>query len=131
EHAVERERATQQLRVLNADLEQRVLDRTGELQSAVKELEAFSYSVSHDLRPPLRQIDGFSLALLEDYGPQLDKEGQENLNWIRDGTRRMARLIDDLLKLSRITRTRWRAEQVDLSALAAEVTEGLHRANPL
>jgi len=130
EHAVERERAHQELRVLNAELEQRVLDRTGELQLAVKELEAFSYSVSHDLRAPLRQIDGFSLALLEDYGPRLDKEGQDDLHWIRDGTQRMARLIDDLLKLSRITRTRVRPEPVDLSALATEVTVGLQRANP-
>jgi signal transduction histidine kinase len=130
EHAVERERAHQELRVLNAGLEQRVLDRTGELQLAVKELEAFSYSVSHDLRAPLRQIDGFSLALLEDYGQHLDKEGQADLHWIRDGTQRMARLIDDLLKLSRITRTRLRSEPVDLSALAAEVTVGLRRANP-
>jgi signal transduction histidine kinase len=130
EHTVERERAHQNLIVLNAGLEQRVLDRTGELELAVKELEAFSYSVSHDLRAPLRQIDGFSLALLEDAGPQLDKDGQENLHWIRDGTQRMARLIDDLLKLSRITRTRLRAEPVDLSALAAEVVVGLRRAHP-
>jgi light-regulated signal transduction histidine kinase (bacteriophytochrome) len=130
EHAVERERAHHELRVLNAGLEQRVLDRTGELQLAVKELEAFSYSVSHDLRAPLRQIDGFGLALLEDYGPRLDAEGQANLHWIRDGTQRMARLIDDLLKLSRITRTRLRAEPVDLSALATEVTSGLRRAHP-
>ena len=130
EHTVARERAHQELRVLNAGLEQRVLDRTGELESAVKELEAFSYSVSHDLRTPLRQIDGFSLALLEDYGQHLDKEGQDHLHWIRDGTQRMARLIDDLLKLSRITRTRLRCETVDLSALAAEVTLGLRRAHP-
>jgi light-regulated signal transduction histidine kinase (bacteriophytochrome) len=86
--------------------------------------------VSHDLRAPLRQIDGFSLALLEDYGSKLDPEGQANLHWIRDGTQRMARLIDDLLKLSRITRTRLRAEPVDLSALAVEVTDGLRRAHP-
>jgi light-regulated signal transduction histidine kinase (bacteriophytochrome)/HAMP domain-containing protein len=131
EHALERDRAHQALRVLNAGLEQRVLERTGELESAVRELEAFSYSVSHDLRAPLRQIDGFSQALLEDYGQQLDKEGQDNLHWIRDGTQRMARLIDDLLKLSRITRTHLRSEPVDLSALAAEVTVGLRRAQPL
>src|SRR5579859_1911288 len=130
EHAVAREQAHQQLRVLNAGLEQRVLDRTGELQLAVKELEAFSYSVSHDLRAPLRQIDGFSLAMLEDYGPQLDNDAQANLHWIRDGTQRMARLIDDLLTLSRISRTRLRAEPVDLSALAVEVTDGLRRAHP-
>jgi signal transduction histidine kinase len=131
EHTVARERAHQELRVLNSGLEQRVLDRTAELESAVKELEAFSYSVSHDLRAPLRQIDGFSLALLEDYGEHLDKEGQDNLHWIRDGTQRMALLIDDLLKLSRITRTRLRSEPVDLSALAAEVTLSLRQAHPL
>jgi signal transduction histidine kinase len=131
EHAVEREQAHQELRVLNAGLEQRVLERTAELESAMQELEKFSYSVSHDLRTPLRQIDGFSVALLEDYGQSLDQEGQDNLHWIRDGTQRMARLIDDLLNLSRITRTQVRAEPVDLSALAAEVTVGLRRAHPL
>ena len=85
------------LQKLNNDLEQRVIERTSELESKNKELEAFSYSVSHDLRSPLRSIDGFSQMLYQDYYDQLDDEGRDYINRIRTNTHRMAELIDDLL----------------------------------
>ena len=100
------------------ELEQQVLLRTAELKSANKELESFSYSVSHDLRAPLRGIDGFSLALLTKYIDQLDERGQHYLQRIRAGTQRMGRLIDDLLDLSRVARSELRHDTVDLSAIA-------------
>jgi signal transduction histidine kinase len=90
-----------------------------------KELEAFSYSVSHDLRSPLRSMDGFSLALLQDYGERLDEDGKDYLNRIRAACQRMGRLIDDLLGLSRVTRTELRVVEVNLSALAHEVAGAL------
>jgi PAS domain S-box-containing protein len=101
-----------------------------DLAAANRELEAFSYSVSHDLRAPLRGIDGFSLALLEDCADKLDPQGKDHLNRIRAGTQRMATLIDDLLNLSRIARAEMRHEPVDLSALAGTVAAELRRAAP-
>jgi light-regulated signal transduction histidine kinase (bacteriophytochrome) len=101
-----------------------------ELTAANKELEAFSYSVSHDLRAPLRSIDGFSLALLEDYSEKLDDEGKNHLERVRVATQRMGALIDDLLNLSRVTRASIHLEKVDVSAVAAEVIEGLQKAQP-
>lgn len=101
-----------------------------ELVLANRELEAFCYSVSHDLRAPLRSIDGFSLALLEDYENKLDGEGREHLRRIRGGVQRMDGLIDDLLKLSRITRAELTRERLDLSALALEVVQELRKAQP-
>ena len=104
--------------------------RTAQLEATNKELEAFSYSVSHDLRSPLRSIDGFSLALLEDYGQVLDATGQEYLQRVRTATQRMGQLIDDLLSLARVTRSELHHEHVDFSALTATIADALQRENP-
>jgi signal transduction histidine kinase len=101
-----------------------------ELERANRELDAFSYSVSHDLRAPLRSIDGFSRALEEDCGDALSEEGKDSLRRIRAGVGRMATLIDDLLKLARITRTRVSRDRVDLTALASGILDDLRRAHP-
>jgi len=103
---------------------------TSELQAANRELEAFSYSVSHDLRAPLRSIDGFSQALLEDYYDQLDEQGKDYLNRVRTATQRMGQLIDDILTLSLVTRAEMRRQIVDLSALAANVLADLQNGEP-
>jgi light-regulated signal transduction histidine kinase (bacteriophytochrome) len=98
--------------------------------AANRELEAFSYSVSHDLRAPLRAIDGFSQALLEDYSSLLDDQGREFLSRVRAATQRMAQLIDDLLKLSRLTRGELNIGPVDVSELARAVGAVLQRSDP-
>jgi signal transduction histidine kinase len=103
------------------DLERRVRERTAELEAINGELEAFSYSVAHDLRAPLRGIDAFSLALLEDCADKLDDVGKKYLGYVRDSAQRMAHLIDDLLTLSRVTRSELQRKIVDLSALARRV----------
>src|SRR5207253_3166324 len=103
---------------------------TAQLEAANKELEAFSYSVSHDLRAPLRSIDGFSQVILEDYVPNLDERGKEAFMRVRAASQRMAQLIDDLLNLSRITRAEMTMSRVDLSGLAAEVAAEIKQANP-
>ncbi|MDO8413761.1 MAG: ATP-binding protein [Gallionellaceae bacterium] len=112
------------------ELEQQVAHRTAELANANREWEAFSYSVSHDLRAPLRGIDGFSLALLNKYTDQLDERGKHYLQRIRAGIQRMGRLIDDLLALSRVTRSEMRHEVVDLSALASSIAAELQQMQP-
>lgn len=114
-------------------LEQQRIEMTrsnAELDAANRELEAFSYSVSHDLRAPLRSIDGFSLALLEDYADKLDAEGKKNLERVRAATQRMGALIDDLLSLARVTRSGMKLEKMNLSAVASEVTDKLKESQP-
>ncbi len=101
-----------------------------QLEESNKELEAFAYSVSHDLRAPLRSIDGFSQALLEDYDDKLDASGKNYLQRVRAAAQHMGQLIDDLLNLSRITRYEMKQEKVDLSALTSEITNELQKAKP-
>lgn len=126
----ERERAEQAVRKLNAELEQRVASRTTELTAVNNELEAFCYSVSHDLRAPLRAMSGFSQALAEDYGERLDDQARDYLTRIQNAGRNMGSLIDDLLTLSRLTRADLSCRQVDLSELSREVAAGLRQREP-
>ncbi|WNV03271.1 PAS domain S-box protein [Candidatus Methylospira mobilis] len=124
----ERRQAETELRALKNELEQRVVERTRQLEAANKELEAFAYSVSHDLRTPLRAIDGFSRILLDEYPGKLDKEGRRLLNVVRDNTCRMGQLIDDMLKFSRTGRVELTLSLIDMERLAHEVFEELRPA---
>jgi PAS domain S-box-containing protein len=112
------------------EIERQLESRSIELEAINHELEAFSYSVSHDLRAPLRAIDGFSRILLTDYADRLDETGRDRLGRVRRAAQHMGTLIDDLLKLSRVTRTELKREQVDLSALASEVADDLRKQMP-
>jgi two-component system, chemotaxis family, sensor kinase Cph1 len=120
-----RRTAEDKIAELNRDLELRVIERTRQLETANKEMEAFSYSVSHDLRTPLRAIDGFSHILLDDYSDKLDIEGRRLLNVVRENTSRMGQLIDDILKFSRTGRAELSLSEIDMEGLAREVVEEL------
>ena len=126
----ERRRAEEAVRRLNVELEERVRSRTAALEAANREMEAFAHSVSHDLRAPLRGIDGWSLALLEDYGERLDAQGHKYLERVRSEAQRMGRLIDDLLHLSRVGRAEIVLSAVDLTSLAETIVARLKEAHP-
>ena len=126
----ERKRAEQALEQLNRNLESRVQERTGEMEAAMKELESFSYAVSHDLRQPLRTLDGFVRIIEEDDGPNISKEGRGMLRRVIATADRMSGMIDSLLSLARTTRAELQRETVDLSKMARQIAAELHQTDP-
>lgn len=126
----ERKQAEAEIKKMNAELEQRVAQRTAQLEIANKELQSFAYSVSHDLRAPLRAIDGFSQTLWNKYSGQLGQEGEHYLTRVHENTKRMGQLIDDLLVLSRISRQEMSHQPVDLMMMAKEITAEFAESEP-
>lgn len=126
----DRKQAEAQVREINESLEERVAERTSEMQAALSELESFSYSISHDLRTPLRAIEGFGRLLETDYGDRLDDVGRDYLSRVRLAAQRMAGLIDDLLDLARVSRKNLQKQEVDISAMAHEVAQEIRERQP-
>jgi len=126
----ERRQAEAAVRQLNAELEQRVAQRTAQLEDANKELEEFSYSMSHDMRTPLRALDGFSKILLEEHNARLDDEGKRLLKVLRDNAQRMGRLVDDILRYLSIGRRKMEYGAVDIAGLASEICAEMQAAAP-
>lgn len=122
--------AMEEVNRLNAELERRVIARTSELEVSNRELESFCYSVSHDLRAPLRHIDGYSKILLDEYRDLIGEEGAMHLDGVRRSTAKMGDLIDDLLQLSRVTRSELRKATVDISVMAHEIADELSSSAP-
>lgn len=130
EQVHERREIEEEVQKLNGELEMRVAERTRQLQLANSELEAFAYSVSHDLRGPLRSVGGFTEALKDEYEPRLDEQGTEYLNRVIQACREMDKLIDDMLHLSRLTRMDMKRQPVNLSALAEGIIANLRETEP-
>ena len=126
----ERKKTERQIARMNDELENKVVERTKMLQIANKELEAFSYSVSHDLRAPLRSIDGFSQALIEDYGDALDSTATNYLSRVRSAAQRMSTLIDDMIKLAKVSRTELSKKRINLSDIARNIAKNLSELEP-
>ena len=129
-NSLRRRHAESMLRRLNLELEDHVNQRTTELQASIRELESFSYSVSHDLRSPLRGINGFSSLLLQDYGERLDEQGREYLRRICSATLRMSELIDGMIDLAQLTREPIHLAEINLSRIAESIAKELHAAEP-
>jgi light-regulated signal transduction histidine kinase (bacteriophytochrome) len=131
ERAIEAQRlARDEVRLMNEELERRVIERTRQLEAANRELESFAYAVSHDLRAPLRSLSGFSQILFDGASDQLDENSRKHLHRIQEACQKMSALIDDLLKLSRLSRSEFNARPTNLSQIAAEAASAVRERNP-